>query len=268
VLSDTLRSLGLIGGPLALLDSNAAVQLGIVYNYLPLMILPMYVALDRIDPALIRASMDLGAGPLRSFLSVTVPLAAPGIFGGVLLTFILAAGDYVVPAILGGAKGLMVGNLVATQILAAQNLPLGAGMAILLIFMLAMVVAAGAACCSRCVCIVAAPQRPGDLRGAGMEVGRFTLGRRLLLGWMALVFAFLFLPILVVVIYSFNGGRNLYVWTSSQPSGTANALAAAGAEHARGVAAAALIARSSPSRSAVPPASRWPAVRADGPARS
>ena len=145
VLSDTLRSLGLIGGPLALLDSNAAVQLGIVYNYLPLMILPMYVALDRIDPALIRASMDLGAGPLRSFLSVTVPLAAPGIFGGVLLTFILAAGDYVVPAILGGAKGLMVGNLVATQILAAQNLPLGAGMAILLIFMLAMVVAAGAA---------------------------------------------------------------------------------------------------------------------------
>ena len=145
VLSDTLRSLGLIGGPLALLDSNAAVQLGIVYNYLPLMILPMYVALDRIDPALIRASMDLGAGPLRSFLSVTVPLAAPGIFGGVLLTFILAAGDYVVPAILGGAKGLMVGNLVATQILAAQNLPLGAGMAILLIFMLAAVVAAAAA---------------------------------------------------------------------------------------------------------------------------
>lgn len=145
VLSDMLRSLGVISGPLSLLDSNAAVQLGIVYNYLPLMILPMYVALERIDPALIRASMDLGAGPLRSFLAVTVPLAAPGIFGGVLLTFILAAGDYVVPAILGGAKGLMVGNLVATQILAAQNLPLGASMAIVLIFMLAMVVAAAAA---------------------------------------------------------------------------------------------------------------------------
>jgi spermidine/putrescine transport system permease protein len=145
VLSGALQSLGIIDGRLALLDSNAAVQLGIVYNYLPLMILPMYVALERIDPALIRASMDLGAGPVRSFLSVTVPLAAPGIFGGLLLTFILAAGDYVVPAILGGAKGLMVGNLVATQILSAQNLPLGAGMAILLIFMLAIVVAAGAA---------------------------------------------------------------------------------------------------------------------------
>jgi len=136
-LSGLLQSLGLIEGRLALLDTNAAVQLGIVYNYLPLMILPIYVALERIDPAMIRASMDLGAGPVRSFLSVTLPLAAPGIFGGVLLTFILAAGDYVVPAILGGAKGLMVGSLVATQILSAQNLPLGAGMAILLIGMLA-----------------------------------------------------------------------------------------------------------------------------------
>jgi spermidine/putrescine transport system permease protein len=145
VLSDGLRGLGILDGPLQLLDSNAAVQLGIIYNYLPLMILPMYVALERIDPALIRASMDLGAGPVRSFFAVTLPLAAPGIYGGLLLTFILAAGDYVVPAILGGAKGLMVGNLVATQILAAQNLPIGAAMAIVLIFMLGLVVAAGAA---------------------------------------------------------------------------------------------------------------------------
>jgi spermidine/putrescine transport system permease protein len=144
VLSDGLRGLGILDGPLQLLDSNAAVQLGIIYNYLPLMILPMYVALERIDPALIRASMDLGAGPVRSFFAVTLPLAAPGIYGGLLLTFILAAGDYVVPAILGGAKGLMVGNLVATQILAAQNLPLGAAMAIVLIFMLGLVVAAAA----------------------------------------------------------------------------------------------------------------------------
>lgn len=144
-LSTALQSIGLIDGRLAILDSNAAVQLGIVSNYLPLMILPIYVALERIDPQLIRASMDLGAGPVRSFLTIVLPLAAPGIFGGVLLTFILSAGDYVVPAILGGAKGLMVGNLVATQILSAQNLPLGAGMAIVLIGMLAAVVGLGAA---------------------------------------------------------------------------------------------------------------------------
>jgi len=142
-LSQALQALGLLTGPLTMLDTNAAVQLGIIYNYLPLMVLPIFVALERIDPALLRASMDLGAGPVRTFLAVTVPLAAPGIAGGVLLPFILAAGDYVVPAILGGAKGLMVGNLVATQILASQNLPVGAAMAIILIMLLAGVVLAG-----------------------------------------------------------------------------------------------------------------------------
>lgn len=141
-LSQALREIGIITRPLLILDTNAAVQLGIVYNYLPIMILPMYVALSRIEPALLRASMDLGAGPVRTFFNVTLPLALPGILGGLLLTFILAAGDYVVPTILGGTKGLMVGNLVATQILSAQNLPLGAAMAVLLIGMLALVVAA------------------------------------------------------------------------------------------------------------------------------
>lgn len=120
-LSDILQAIGLTDGRLLILDTNAAVQLGIVYNYLPVMILPIYVALERIDGSMLRASMDLGAGPVRTFFQVTLPLAAPGLFGGLLLTFILAAGDYVVPTILGGTKGLMVGNLVATQILASQN---------------------------------------------------------------------------------------------------------------------------------------------------
>jgi spermidine/putrescine transport system permease protein len=138
-LSNVLQSLDILSGPLLILDTNAAVQLGIVYNYLPVMILPIYVALERIDTSLIRASMDLGAGPLRTFLRVTLPLAAPGLFGGLVLTFILAAGDYVVPTILGGTKGLMVGNLIATQILASQNLPLGSAMAVMLIGLLASV---------------------------------------------------------------------------------------------------------------------------------
>src|SRR3954451_11653637 len=144
-LSDILQSLGILGRPLLILDTNAAVQLGIVYNYLPVMVLPIYVALERIDRSLITASMDLGAGPLRSFLQVTLPLAAPGLFGGLVLTFILAAGDYVVPTILGGTKGLMVGNLIATQILASQNLPLGSAMAVILIGLLALVVVIAAA---------------------------------------------------------------------------------------------------------------------------
>jgi spermidine/putrescine transport system permease protein len=136
VLSHALQNIGILNGPLLMLDSNAAVQLGIIYNYLPLMVLPMFVALDRIDPALMQGSMDLGATPLSTFLSITVPLAAPGILGGLVLTFVLASGDYVVPTILGGAKGLMIGNLVAMQILSAQNLPLGSAMAVLLIIML------------------------------------------------------------------------------------------------------------------------------------
>jgi spermidine/putrescine transport system permease protein len=139
-LSDVLQTLEITSGRLLILDTSAAVQLGIVYNYMPIMILPIYVALERIDGSLIRASMDLGAGPLRTFFQVTLPLAAPGILGGLLLTFILAAGDYVVPTILGGTKGLMVGNLVATQILASQNLPLGAAMAVILIGLLALIV--------------------------------------------------------------------------------------------------------------------------------
>ena len=143
-LSHALQNIGILSGPLSVLDSNAAVQLGIIYNYLPLMILPMFVALDRIDPALVQGSMDLGATPLRSFFSITLPLAAPGILGGLVLTFVLASGDYVVPAILGGAKGLMIGNLVAIQILSAQNLPLGSAMAVLLIiFLVAIILGAG-----------------------------------------------------------------------------------------------------------------------------
>ncbi len=140
VLSHALQDIGLLSGPLSMLDTNSAVQLGIIYNYLPLMVLPMFVALDKIDPALIRGSMDLGAGPVRTFLSITLPLALPGILGGMVLTFILASGDYVVPAILGGAKGLMIGNLVATQILAAQNLPMGSAMAVILILMICGIV--------------------------------------------------------------------------------------------------------------------------------
>jgi len=159
-LSDILQSIGILGRPLLILDTNAAVQLGIIYNYLPVMVLPIYVALERIDTSLIKASMDLGAGPLRTFLQVTMPLAAPGLFGGLVLTFILAAGDYVVPTILGGTKGLMVGNLIATQILASQNLPLGSAMAVMLIGLLAgVLIVAG-------LLLMTAQRLLGLLRGA------------------------------------------------------------------------------------------------------
>ncbi|PZR89314.1 MAG: ABC transporter permease [Stutzerimonas stutzeri] len=131
--SKALQHLGVLPGPLALLDTQLAVQMGIIYNYLPVAILPIFVALERIDPSLRRASADVGAGKTTTFFRITLPLAMPGLIGAAILTFVLAAGDYVVPAILGGARGLMIGRLIALQILEAQNLPLGAAMAVVLI---------------------------------------------------------------------------------------------------------------------------------------
>ena len=135
-LSSLLQTLGLLDGPLRFLDTRAAVQLGVVYNYLPLMIFPLFVALDRLDPALREASKDLGAGRWTTFRQVTLPLAMPGIVAGLLLVFIPLTGDFITAAILGGAKGNMVGNMVFGRFLVAQNWAQGSAMAILLIGMI------------------------------------------------------------------------------------------------------------------------------------
>ena len=131
-----LQTIGLLDGPLRFLDTRAAVQLGVVYNYLPLMIFPLFVALDRLDPALREASKDLGAGRFTTFRQVTLPLAMPGIVAGMLLVFIPLTGDFITAAILGGAKGNMVGNMVFGRFLVAQNWAQGSAMAILLIAMI------------------------------------------------------------------------------------------------------------------------------------
>jgi spermidine/putrescine transport system permease protein len=135
-LSTFLQDVGLISGPIRVLDTRGAVQLGVVYNYLPLMIFPLFVALDRLDPALREASKDLGANRVRTFFQVTLPLAMPGVISGLLLVFIPLAGEYVTPAVLGGAKGLMAGGLVASQFLEALNWSLGSAMAVVLILMI------------------------------------------------------------------------------------------------------------------------------------
>jgi spermidine/putrescine transport system permease protein len=135
-LSGILQDLHLIGGPLDVLDTKEAVQLGVVYNYLPLMIFPLFVALDRLDPALREASKDLGANRFRTFRQVTLPLAMPGVIAGLLLVFIPLTGDYITASVLGGAKGNMVGALVASQFNTAQNWALGSAMAVILILMI------------------------------------------------------------------------------------------------------------------------------------
>lgn len=136
LISNTLQTWGLRDTPIQFLDTREAVQLGVVYNYLPLMIFPLFVALDRLDPALREASKDLGANRIKTFVQVTLPLAGPGIVAGLLLVFIPLAGDYVTASVLGGAKGNMAGALVAAQFLQAQNWALGSAMAVLLIAMI------------------------------------------------------------------------------------------------------------------------------------
>lgn len=124
------RALGIVDGPLNILYTPVAVAIGILYDYLPLMILPLYVALERIDPALREAAGDLGATGWRVFRRVIFPLSVPGVIAGCILVGIPATGEYVIPAILGGGKTLMYGNIVADQFLAVGDYPFGSALAV------------------------------------------------------------------------------------------------------------------------------------------
>lgn len=132
-LSRWLLRMHLIGHPFNILYTRSAVQIGVVYNYLPLMILPLFVAIDTAGRALREASFDLGGGHLATFFRVTLPLAMPGIASGCLLVFVPLTGDYVTASVLGGANGTMIGQLIANQFNTAQNWALGAAMAVILI---------------------------------------------------------------------------------------------------------------------------------------
>ncbi len=124
-----VRALGLADAPLALLYTRGAVLLGLVVGFLPLMVLPIYAALEKLDPVLLEAAETLGAGPGARFRRVVLPLAMPGVVAGCLLVFIPALGAYVTPDLLGGAREMMVGNLVQNQFTAARNWPFGAAAA-------------------------------------------------------------------------------------------------------------------------------------------
>ncbi len=134
--ADALKVIGIGGGAPGIMYTPFAVAIGIVYSYLPLMILPLFVALERINPSLLQASADLGASSFRSFRRVTLPLAAPGIVAGCVLVGIPATGEYVIPAILGGGKTLLVGNVIADQFLELGDYPFGSALAVALMLAL------------------------------------------------------------------------------------------------------------------------------------
>jgi spermidine/putrescine transport system permease protein len=130
--------------PIQLLYNNFAVILGLVYVHLPFMVLPLYSALDRLDKSLIEASLDLGAGHLRTMLRIVAPLAAPGIISGVAITFIPALGSYLTPDLMGGTDNQMIANVIERQFKRANDWPFGAALSLLPMYLLlAMIIIRG-----------------------------------------------------------------------------------------------------------------------------
>jgi len=136
VINNILLYLGVIHQPLTMLQTDFAVYVGIVYSYLPFMILPLYANLEKHDAALLEAAADLGARPLTAFLRVTLPQSVPGILAGCLLVFIPAVGEYVVPSLLGRTDQLMIGRVLSDEFFENRDWPLASAVAILMLVLL------------------------------------------------------------------------------------------------------------------------------------
>ena len=132
LLNTVLLWTGLVREPLEILYTPAAVVLGMVYVMVPFMFLPLYAAVDNLDRAQVEASLDLGANRVQTFLKVILPQILPGILGGAVIVFIPSVGNFVVPDVLGGAKGLMIGNLVEQQFLSSRNWPFGSALSMII----------------------------------------------------------------------------------------------------------------------------------------
>jgi putrescine transport system permease protein len=138
LVNQSLIALGLIAAPLPLLNNQFSVELGLVYSYLPFMILPLYGSLSRLDQSLVEAAADLGARPVRAFLGVTLPLTLPGIAAGSLLVLIPAIGEFVIPDLLGGPDTLMIGKVLWDEFFNNRDWPVAAAVAVVLVAVLAV----------------------------------------------------------------------------------------------------------------------------------
>ncbi|MEU9831220.1 ABC transporter permease [Streptosporangium sp. NPDC048047] len=136
LVNSALTKLGLVDKPLELLYNEGTIVTGLVYSYLPLMVLPLYAAIERLDPQLREASANLGARPARTFVSVTLPLTLPGVLSGCLFVFVPSFGNFVIPELLGGGRSIMVGNLIRDQFLNARDWPFGATLSLALLAVL------------------------------------------------------------------------------------------------------------------------------------
>jgi putrescine transport system permease protein len=136
IINSALMHIGIVDSPLQLLYTDMAVYLGIVYTYIPFMILPLYANLEKMDTSLHDAAADLGARPWQVFINITLPLSIPGILAGSLLVFIPAIGEYVIPALLGGLDSLMIGRTLYDEFFVNRDWPLASAVATILLLIL------------------------------------------------------------------------------------------------------------------------------------
>ena len=199
MLNGALRWIGVIDEPLIILNTNIAVYIGIVYSYLPFMVLPLYANLVRMDRSLLEAAADLGCRPAGAFWKITVPLARPGIVAGCFLVFIPAVGEFVIPDLLGGSGTLMIGRTLWTEFFSNRDWPVASAVAVILLLLLIVPI----------VLFQRHQQRQRE-REAGGLMRRGLSGVNL--AALTLGFAFLYIPILLLIVYSFNESKLVTVW--------------------------------------------------------
>ena len=136
LLNDVLMRLHVIGAPIAWLSTDTAIYIGVVYSYLPFMVLPLYASLEKIDPSLLEAAADLGCPRWKAFWRVTLPLSWPGVAAGALLCFIPVTGEFVIPDLLGGSRTLMIGQTLWTEFFSNRDWPVASAIAVALLALL------------------------------------------------------------------------------------------------------------------------------------
>jgi putrescine transport system permease protein len=136
LLNTVLLRLGLISHPLVIMRTNLAIYIGIIYSYLPFMVLPLFATLEKLDRNLLEAAADLGSPPWRAFLEITLPLSMPGVIAGSLLVFIPAVGEFVIPSLLGGPGNLMIGRVLWDEFFGNHDWPVAAAVAIAFLVLL------------------------------------------------------------------------------------------------------------------------------------
>jgi putrescine transport system permease protein len=141
LLNAFLQGIGVIDEPLVIMNTNTAVFIGIVYSYLPFMVLPLYSSLEKLDDALLEAAADLGSPPWKAFWQITVPLSLPGVIAGCFLVFIPAVGEFVIPDLLGGSDTLMIGKTLNDEFFLIRDWPSASAIAVLMLLVLVVPIA-------------------------------------------------------------------------------------------------------------------------------